>query len=65
MKKANLDIRQELKKAGIPLWRLAMKQECNEVTMVRRLRLELSDEKKSIVRKQIELIIKEEAEEEK
>lgn len=62
MKKANLDIRQELKDANIPLWRLAMKQGCNEVTMVRRLRIELPEEDKSSIRNQIKDIVKEDAE---
>lgn len=61
MKKANLDIRGELKKAKIPLWRLAIKQRCNEVTMVRRLRLELPEHKKLEIREQIREIIAEES----
>lgn len=62
MKKANLDIRQELKDANIPLWRLAIKQGCNEVTMVRRLRLELPDDDKASIRNQIKEIITEDME---
>ena len=60
MKKANLDIRQELKEAKIPLWRLAIKQGCNEVTMVRRLRIELPEQKKQEIRRQIKEILNEE-----
>ena len=61
--KANLDIRAELKAVKIPLWRLAIKQECNEVTMVRRLRLELPEHKKQEIRKQIIEILAEEGSE--
>ena len=62
MRKANIDIRQKLKEANIPLWRLAIKQGCSEVTLVRRLRMELSDKDKISIRNQIKEIISEDME---
>lgn len=59
LKKANMDIRKELKEAGIPLWRLGIAQGCNEVTMVRRLRVELPEKEKNTIREQIKQILKE------
>ncbi len=62
MRKANEDIRRELRDAHIPLWRLGIVQGCNEVTMVRRLRLELSDQDKDLIRNQIKQIVQEDME---
>lgn len=53
---ANQDIRMKLKKAGIPLWRLGVRWGCSEVTVIRRLRLELSDETRDYVFKLIDEI---------
>lgn len=64
MKKANLDIRKELKKANIPLWRLGIEQNCSEMTIVRRLRTELSENEKNIIRQQIRKITEEEMQKE-
>lgn len=50
MKKANLDIRQEAKNAKLPLWRIAAELGINEVTLIRRLRFELSDKDKQEIR---------------
>lgn len=46
MVKANMDIRQTAKDAKIPLWQIAAKLGINEVTLVRRLRFELSENDK-------------------
>ncbi len=46
MIKANVDIRKEAKSAKIPLWQIALKLGISEVTLVRRLRLELAEQQK-------------------
>lgn len=53
MTKANADLRAELKQKKIPLWEIGLLQGVNEVTMVRRFRVELSQEQKSKIRKLI------------
>lgn len=62
--KANMDIRRELKEANIPLWRLGQIMRCSEMTMVRRLRTELSEAEKNVIRQLIKEIIEEETEDE-
>ena len=47
--KANADIRAALKIAGIPFWELGKKWGCNECTVTRRLRTELSKAEKELV----------------
>jgi len=49
MQRANLDIRKALKNAGIPYWRLGLKWGCSECTVIRRLRIELSESEKARV----------------
>ena len=56
MKKANADIREALKKADIPFWRLGLKWGCNECTVTRRFRMELPAEEKEHVFQLIEQI---------
>ena len=46
MQKANMDVRTKAKEAGIPLWRIGVELGVNEATVVRRLRLELPEERK-------------------
>lgn len=57
--KANMDIRNELREAKITLWQLGQMMRCSEMTMIRRLRTELSEAEKNVIRKHIERIIEE------
>ena len=50
MIKANNDIRAELKAANLTLWQIGIMLGVNEVTMCRRLRLELSESEKAEIR---------------
>lgn len=51
MKKANQDIRSAAKTASVPLWAIAEKQGMGELSLIRKLRHELSeDEKKAILK---------------
>ncbi len=45
-KKANMDIREALKEARVPYWRVADKMDISEGTLCCRLRRELSAEQK-------------------
>lgn len=47
MNKSNADVKLIAKGKGIPLWRVAMKMNISEQTLVRRLRIELSGEEKN------------------
>ena len=50
-KKANQDLRQEMKRNGIPMWVLANKFGVCEMTVSRWFRLELPKERKSEIRR--------------
>ena len=55
MKKANLDLRKEIKSAGLTLWRVGFEWKgINDVSTVRRFRFELSEQEKAEVRAVIE-----------
>jgi len=56
MIKANTDIREEAKKAKIPLWVIAERLGISEYTMIRRLRKELSNTDKSEIRQMMKNI---------
>ncbi|HNX81703.1 MAG TPA: hypothetical protein PKL77_06110 [Candidatus Omnitrophota bacterium] len=51
MKKANQDIRNAAKAASVPLWAIAEKQGKGELSLIRKLRHELSEEEKSAILK--------------
>lgn len=46
----NKDIREYAKNNGIPLWRIALKLGINDGNLSRRLRTELSEERKAEIR---------------
>ena len=46
MNKANTEIREALKAAKIPVWRLALAVGVHENTMLRRMRIEMPDTEK-------------------
>ena len=56
---ANLDIRDEVKAAGLRLWQIAERYGCNDGNFSRKLRRELSDEDKARVRNIINELRKE------
>ncbi|MCL2556364.1 MAG: hypothetical protein FWE03_05055 [Firmicutes bacterium] len=54
MKRANQDLRDEIKSAGLTLWQIGMAwRGINEMSTVRRFRFELSDAEKIQVREAI------------
>lgn len=53
MVKANNDIRQEAKKACVPLWKIADILGVGEYTIIRKLRYELPEEEKAKIRQAI------------
>jgi len=59
MVKANEDIRKEIRGAGLTLWQVAHAwKNINEVSMVRRLRFELSAREKAEIRQVIKRLTK-------
>lgn len=58
----NLDIRAELKQAGIFIWQIADKMGISDMTLTRKFRYELSDEEKNNIRRMIADIQNEAAE---
>lgn len=62
--KANIDIRKELRKANIPLWKLGITMGVSEMTIIRKLRTELSETEKNVIRRHIKRIIAEESDDE-
>jgi|GEM_PF-5211720 len=59
MVKANQDIRSEIKNAGLTLWQIGKAWKgINEVSTVRRFRIELSDIEKNEIRKVIVNLVK-------
>ena len=58
---ANMDIRFAAKAAGVPFWKLGEKLGVSEVTIVRRLRKELSADQKKIYFDAIQAVITERA----
>ena len=50
MPKANQDLRQEAKEAGVTLWRIADEIGCSEPTLIRNWRHELPNEAKTNIR---------------
>lgn len=59
MNTANKEIREALRSAKIPIWRLAYSVGVHENTMLRRLRIELSESEKAEYLKIIKKIKKE------
>lgn len=55
----NLDIRTKLKETNIKQWELADQLVISEMSLVRKLRYELSEEEKKIVFKAIDELVKE------
>lgn len=58
---ANMDIRFKAKAAGVPFWKIGEKLGVTEVTIVRRLRKELSPEQKKMYLDVIQQIVSERA----
>ena len=58
---ANMDIRFKAKAAGVPFWKIGEKMGVSEVTIIRRLRKELSPEQKKQYFDIIQLIVSERA----
>ena len=60
MEKKNKDIRKEITRAGLTLWQVGERWKgISEVTMVRRLRHELTDAEKDEIREAIKKLQKE------
>lgn len=57
--KANLDLRQLMKESGVYFWQLGERWGCNEVTVSRRFRMELPEDKKAEVRRIVQEITEE------
>lgn len=55
--KNNLDIREEVKKAGLRYWQIAETLNIHENTLCRRLRKELSNQEKEKIRQAINTIL--------
>lgn len=53
MKKANAELRAELRAANIPFWAIAEKLGVCENTIIRRMRTELSNEHKQAIKQAI------------
>lgn len=60
---ANMDIRFKAKAAGVPFWKIGEKMGVSEVTIIRRLRKELSPEEKQRYLAVIQQIVSERAKE--
>ena len=58
---ANMDIRFKAKAAGVPFWRIGAKLGVSEVTIIRRLRKELTPEQKKLYLDVIQQIVSERA----
>jgi len=57
MQKANVDLREEIRAAGLTLWKVGKAwKDINEVSMVRRFRFELCPVEKSEIRKIIAML---------
>jgi len=59
MKAGNQELRKEAKKRGVFLWQIANKIGIGEVTLIRRLRFELSNEEKARIKAIIDELSKE------
>lgn len=57
--KANDHIRQEMKKAGVPLWKTALSLGVSEMTLTRWLRVPLTPEKEAKIMEAIEAAARE------
>jgi len=57
--KANAEIRRAARAAGIALWRIAKEMDRSEITLVKKLRIELPDAEKARIMQIIEVLSKE------
>lgn len=56
MQKANADVREAAKKAGIPLWAIAEELGVSEATLTRKMRFEMLNDDKRTIREVIDII---------
>lgn len=58
MKQANADVRQYAKERKVLLWEVAQRYGCNDGNFTRKLRTELPEKEKAVLRKIIDQIAK-------